>query len=102
MSWRVGSKIPINVYDDNGNPVCQCQAAEYARVIVKSVNAISSFTGFPSTRDLDHAAMDNAVLAERERVIEVFLDAFERVAETALVTARSAALKPRVTEEEKK
>lgn len=37
MPWRVGSKIPINVYD-NDRPVCQCQTAMDARLIVAAVN----------------------------------------------------------------
>jgi hypothetical protein len=37
MAWRVGTKVPINVYDGD-RPVCQCQTAEDARLIVVSVN----------------------------------------------------------------
>lgn len=36
--WRLGNKVPINVYDENGAPVCQCQNIEYARRIVDAVN----------------------------------------------------------------
>jgi hypothetical protein len=36
--WRVGSKVPINVYEGE-TPVCQCQTVEYARRIVAAVNA---------------------------------------------------------------
>jgi hypothetical protein len=36
--WRVGRKVPINVYEGN-TPVCQCQTVEYARRIVEAVNA---------------------------------------------------------------
>jgi N-dimethylarginine dimethylaminohydrolase len=36
--WRVGSKIPINVYDGD-RPVCQCQTVLDARNIVRAVNA---------------------------------------------------------------
>ena len=35
--WRVGSKVPINVYDGD-RPVCQCQTAADAALIVKAVN----------------------------------------------------------------
>ena len=35
--WRVGSKIPINVYDGD-RPVCQCQTVMDARLIVAAVN----------------------------------------------------------------
>lgn len=37
--WRVGSKVPINVYDGD-TPVCQCQTAEYAALIVEAVNLL--------------------------------------------------------------
>jgi hypothetical protein len=36
--WRVGTKVPINVYDENGYPVCQCQTKEYAKRIVAAMN----------------------------------------------------------------
>lgn len=36
-SWRVGTKVPINVYDGD-RPVCQCQTAMDARLIVAAVN----------------------------------------------------------------
>jgi Protein of unknown function (DUF551) len=38
MEWRVGRKVPINVYDERDQPVCQCQTAAYAELIVKAVN----------------------------------------------------------------
>lgn len=38
--WRVGHKVPINVYEGD-RPVCQCQTAEYAALIVEAVNAHS-------------------------------------------------------------
>lgn len=38
MPWRVGKKVPINVYDADGNPVCQCHNAAYAGLIVRAVN----------------------------------------------------------------
>ncbi|HLX21650.1 MAG TPA: hypothetical protein VKR23_16005 [Gaiellaceae bacterium] len=37
--WRVGTKIPINVYDGD-RPVCQCQTALDARLIVYAVNEL--------------------------------------------------------------
>lgn len=37
--WRVGSKIRINVYDGD-RPVCQCQTALDAKLIVLAVNAL--------------------------------------------------------------
>jgi len=36
--WRTGTKVPINVYDEKGFPVCQCQTAKYAKQIVDAVN----------------------------------------------------------------
>jgi hypothetical protein len=36
--WRVGRKVPINVYEGDA-PVCQCQTATYARRIVQAMNA---------------------------------------------------------------
>ena len=36
MSWRVGSKVPINVYEGD-RPVCQCQTALDARRIVDAM-----------------------------------------------------------------
>jgi hypothetical protein len=38
FKWRVGTKIPINVYIGEDIPVCQCQTAYYARLIVAAVN----------------------------------------------------------------
>lgn len=38
--WRVGSKVPINVYKGD-MPVCQCQTATYARQIVDAVNRMN-------------------------------------------------------------
>jgi len=35
--WRIGTKIPINVYDGD-RPVCQAQTAADARLIVGAVN----------------------------------------------------------------
>jgi hypothetical protein len=39
MSWRTGKKVPINVYD-NDRPVCQCQTAMDAKLIVRAVNKL--------------------------------------------------------------
>lgn len=35
--WRVGTQIPLNVYED-GRAVCQCHSAEDARRIVDAMN----------------------------------------------------------------
>jgi hypothetical protein len=37
VSWRVGKRVPINVYDGD-RPVCQCQTAVDAARIVRAVN----------------------------------------------------------------
>lgn len=37
--WRTGSQVPINVYDEHGKPVCQCQSEAHAQRIVEAVNA---------------------------------------------------------------
>lgn len=39
--WRVGSQVPINVYDGE-RPVCQCHTAEDARRIVSAINTIKA------------------------------------------------------------
>lgn len=38
IKWRLGSKVPINVYEVD-RPICQCHTAEDARRIVAAVNA---------------------------------------------------------------
>lgn len=40
MTWRTGKSIPVNVYDENGKPVCQCQNAVQAALIVRAVNEL--------------------------------------------------------------
>jgi len=35
--WRVGSKVPLNVYDGD-RPVCQCHNEKDARDIVEAMN----------------------------------------------------------------
>ena len=37
---RVGRKVSVNVYDDRGGVVCQCQSSELAAFIVTAVNAL--------------------------------------------------------------
>ena len=36
-TWRVGNKVPINVYDGD-RPVCQCHNPRDAEMIVRAVN----------------------------------------------------------------
>lgn len=48
--WRVGSKVPINVYEGD-RPVCQCQTAIDAANIVTAMNtkfAASRILAFPN------------------------------------------------------
>lgn len=37
--WRIGNKVPLNVYDGDGRPICQCHRGEEAELIVAAVNA---------------------------------------------------------------
>jgi len=37
MTWRVGSKVTLNVYDGD-RPVCQCHNEDDARAIVQAMN----------------------------------------------------------------
>lgn len=39
--WRVGSKVPLNVYDGD-RPVCQCHTPEDAARIVAAMNGFSA------------------------------------------------------------
>lgn len=36
--WRVGTRVPINIYAGD-RPICQCHTALDAKLIVKAVNA---------------------------------------------------------------
>jgi hypothetical protein len=38
MTWRVGRKVPINIYEGD-RAVCQCHTPEDAYRIVKAMNA---------------------------------------------------------------
>jgi hypothetical protein len=44
MTWRVGERVPVNVYDDDDRPVCQCHTALDAKLIVKAVNFWNAMT----------------------------------------------------------
>lgn len=39
--WRVGSKVRLNVYDEDGKPVCQCHTEADAVRIVTAVNFVA-------------------------------------------------------------
>jgi hypothetical protein len=49
-TWRVGTHVPINVYEDE-RPICQCHTVEDARRIVRAVNGIAATQ--PSHEDLE-------------------------------------------------
>ncbi len=42
IEWRVGSKVPINVYEGD-RPVCQCHNEQDAERIVDAMNAMRLF-----------------------------------------------------------
>lgn len=49
--WRVGSKVPINIYEGD-RPICQCHTAVDAKRIVAAVNGESVVQGDqPATRN---------------------------------------------------
>lgn len=58
MPWRQGTHVPINVYDSLGDPVCQCQNADYAELIVSAVNRLFESDGE------DEAVEPNPVLED--------------------------------------
>jgi len=37
--WRTGTRVPINVYEGE-RPICQCQTAMDAKLIVLAVNSL--------------------------------------------------------------
>jgi hypothetical protein len=53
LLWRVGQKVPVNVYEGD-RPVCQCHSPEDAALIVASVNALASDRGRVHKTALDH------------------------------------------------
>jgi hypothetical protein len=67
MIWRVGRKVPINVYDGgpSDRPVCQCHTEEDARLIVNAVNAFSRGLD-PERLDLSGIDRIEAKIAERK------------------------------------
>lgn len=38
QGWRVGSRVRVNVYNEFGEPVCQCHNEQQAELIVIAVN----------------------------------------------------------------
>lgn len=40
-NWRVGSKVPLNVYKGD-RPICQCHNEEDAKLIVNIMNLVHS------------------------------------------------------------
>ncbi len=41
MKWRVGRKVPLNIYSGD-RPVCQCHKVADAKLIVAAVNTFQS------------------------------------------------------------
>lgn len=39
--WRVGRKVPLNIYEGN-RPVCQCHTADDAKRIVAAMNFVAN------------------------------------------------------------
>jgi hypothetical protein len=70
MKWRQGSKIPLNVYEDD-RPVCQCHTADDARRLVDAMNSIP-------------------VLREALEQVERWLDNLGNVYDQALEDTRAA------------
>lgn len=60
MIWRVGSKVPINVYEGE-RPVCQCHTPEDAGRIVAAMNRNVEFI-----QDLRDAANEIFRLLSKE------------------------------------
>jgi hypothetical protein len=56
--WRVGSNIPLNVYDGN-RPVCQCHSFMDALDIVNAMNAMVQPTSGHHTFDFDERQNSN-------------------------------------------
>ena len=48
MSWRVGTKVPLNVYDEHGDPVCQAHTPERARLIAAAPDLLEACKWFVS------------------------------------------------------
>jgi hypothetical protein len=102
LKWRVGSKVPINVYEGE-TPVCQCQTVEYARRIVAAVNAApevladTEFALSYGEGKTEELAAENALL--RKALEKIFGIAhsgssISHLARVALATAGRAAAGP--------
>jgi hypothetical protein len=57
--WRVGTQVPINVYEGD-RPVCQCQTALDARRIVEAMNRL-----LPEAPDTPETVAEKAKAARR-------------------------------------
>ena len=69
ITWRVGSKVPLNVYDGD-RPVCQCHSEEDAARIVAAMNG-----GAEARKDTEKSRdlLDRAL--KGVRVLETITDA---------------------------
>jgi hypothetical protein len=52
--WRVGSKVPLNVYEGD-RPVCQCHNEWDAQRIVEAMNALNYIAGLNTYEELESA-----------------------------------------------
>src|SRR4051794_33939646 len=69
MAWRVGTRIPENVYDGD-RPVCQCHTAADAMQIVVAMNGAQ--VARPSLLEL-HEKLTSHLFPEHSNVEEHFL-----------------------------
>jgi hypothetical protein len=82
MSWRVGSKVPLNVYDGD-RPVCQCHTPEDAARIAAAVNlAACDESALPLLVELAHlVVMRTWPNMHRGRLCRLAAQALQRAGE---------------------
>ena len=69
-TWRVGLKVPLNVYEGD-RPVCQCHQPEDAERIVAAMNARQEFEGrFSPAQFLEYEMSWPRVNRERGQLID--------------------------------
>lgn len=65
MTWRVGTTVPINVYEDD-RPICQCHDGATAKRIVDGMNLAEGLKhSAPSIIDLLQKARSFTVSTEQ-------------------------------------
>src|SRR5712691_11461600 len=68
-SWRVGSKVPLNVYDENDRPVCQCHYEADALLIVGAVNALlNALRAAPEVKPIDRLLLPEQLLKLKDSI----------------------------------